>query len=31
MYFDGVIGKDGARVGVVLISPEKHIRPYSFV
>jgi len=30
MYFDGATRQDGAGVGVVLISPEKHILPYSF-
>jgi len=31
MYFNGAARQDGARAGVVLISPEKHILPYSFV
>ena len=31
MNFDGVARQDGIRVGVVLVSPEKHILPYSFV
>jgi len=31
MYFDGAARHDGARVGVALVSPEKHILPYSFV
>ena len=30
MYFDGAARQDGAGAGVVLISPEKHILPYSF-
>jgi len=30
MYFDGAARQDGAGVGVVLVSPEKHILPYSF-
>jgi len=30
MYFDGAARQEGARAGVVLVSPEKHILPYSF-
>ena len=30
MYFDGAARQDGAGAGVVLISPKKHIIPYSF-
>jgi len=30
MYLDGVAQQDGAEAGVLLISPEKHILPYSF-
>ncbi|TYK03499.1 uncharacterized protein E5676_scaffold121G001200 [Cucumis melo var. makuwa] len=30
MYFDGAARRSGARVGIVLISPEKHMLPYSF-
>jgi len=30
MYFYGVARQDGAGAGVVLVSPEKHILPYSF-
>ena len=30
MYFDGAARQDGAGAGVVLLSPEKHILPYSF-
>jgi len=30
MYFDGAARHDGARVGVILVSLEKHILPYSF-
>ena len=30
MYFDGPAWQDSARVGVALVSPEKHILPYSF-
>jgi len=31
MYLDGTTRQDGARAGLVLISPEKHILLYSFV
>jgi len=31
MFFDGATRRDGARVGVVLVSSEKHILPFSFV
>ena len=31
MFFDGVARRDGAGARVVLISPKKHILPYSFV
>jgi len=31
MYFNGAAGRDGAGAGVVFVSPEKHILPYSFV
>ncbi|KAL4021742.1 hypothetical protein IC575_020556 [Cucumis melo] len=30
MYFDGVARRSGARAGIVLISSEKHMLPYSF-
>ena len=30
MYFDGAARQDGVRLGVVLVSHEKHILPYSF-
>ncbi|KAL2944011.1 Gypsy retrotransposon integrase-like protein 1 [Bienertia sinuspersici] len=30
LYFDGAARKDGAGAGIVLVSPEKHILPYSF-
>jgi len=30
MYFNGAAPQDGAGAGVVLVSPEKHILPYSF-
>ncbi|KAA0056392.1 uncharacterized protein E5676_scaffold120G002680 [Cucumis melo var. makuwa] len=30
MYFDGTTRRSGARAGIVLISPEKHMLPYSF-
>jgi len=30
MYFDGVVQHDGAGVRVVLVSPKKHILPYSY-
>ena len=31
MYIDGAARRDGGGAGVVLVSPEKHILPYSFV
>jgi len=31
MHFDGAARCDGAGAGVVFVSPEKHILPYSFV
>ncbi|XP_074290312.1 uncharacterized protein LOC141617041 [Silene latifolia] len=31
MYFDGAARQDGAGAGVVFISPEKHLVPYSFI
>ena len=31
MFFDGATRHNGARAGLVLVSPEKHIFPYSFV
>jgi len=31
MYFDSAARRDGAGAGVVFVSPEKHILPYSFV
>ncbi|KAA0053188.1 uncharacterized protein E5676_scaffold2510G00430 [Cucumis melo var. makuwa] len=30
MYFDGAARRSGARAGIVLISHEKHMLPYSF-
>ena len=30
MDYNGATRQDGARAGVILVSPEKHIRPYSF-
>ncbi|KAL0539474.1 hypothetical protein IC582_023686 [Cucumis melo] len=30
MYFDGITRRSGAGAGIVLISPEKHMLPYSF-
>ncbi|KAA0065385.1 uncharacterized protein E6C27_scaffold17G00500 [Cucumis melo var. makuwa] len=30
MYFDGAARRDGAGAGIVLISPRKHMLPYSF-
>jgi len=30
LYFDGAAQQDSTRVGVVLVSPEKHILTYSF-
>ncbi|TYK01744.1 uncharacterized protein E5676_scaffold775G00730 [Cucumis melo var. makuwa] len=30
MYFDGAPRRSGAGAGIVLISPEKHMLPYSF-
>uniref|UniRef100_A0A803N2Y1 RNase H type-1 domain-containing protein n=2 Tax=Chenopodium quinoa TaxID=63459 RepID=A0A803N2Y1_CHEQI len=31
MYFDGAARQDDAGAGVVFVSPEKHVLPYSFV
>ena len=31
MHFDGAARRDGNGAGVVFVSPEKHILPYSFV
>ena len=31
IFFDDAARHDGARVGVVFVSPEKHIIPYSFI
>jgi len=31
MFFDGVMQRDGAGAGIVLVSPKKHILPYSFI
>jgi len=31
MYFDRAPQHDGVRVGVIRVSPKKHILPYSFV
>jgi len=31
MFFDGAVRQDAVGAGVVLVSPEKHILPYSFV
>ncbi|XP_074264407.1 uncharacterized protein LOC141586903 [Silene latifolia] len=31
IYFDGAARQDGAGAGVVFISPEKHLVPYSFI
>ncbi|MCQ7416414.1 ribonuclease HI family protein, partial [Salmonella enterica] len=31
MYFDGAARRSGAGAGIVFISPEKHMLPYSFV
>jgi len=31
MHFDGAARREGAGAGVVFVSPEKHILPYSFV
>jgi len=31
MHFDGTARRNGAGAGVVFVSPEKHILPYSFV
>jgi len=31
MFFNGAAWRDSVRAGVVLVSPEKHILPYSFV
>ncbi|KAA0036761.1 uncharacterized protein E6C27_scaffold20G00420 [Cucumis melo var. makuwa] len=31
MYFDGATRRSGAGTGIVLISSEKHMLPYSFV
>ncbi|XP_074301285.1 uncharacterized protein LOC141632659 [Silene latifolia] len=30
MYFDGAVRRDGAGAGVVIISPQNHVMPYSF-
>ena len=30
MYFDGAARRNGAGAGVIFISPEKHMLPYSF-
>ncbi|KAA0062740.1 uncharacterized protein E5676_scaffold523G00210 [Cucumis melo var. makuwa] len=30
MYFDGVVRRSGAGADIILISPEKHMLPYSF-
>ncbi|KAL0539564.1 hypothetical protein IC582_023780 [Cucumis melo] len=30
MFFDGAARRNGASVGIVFISPEKHMLPYSF-
>ncbi|KAA0055192.1 uncharacterized protein E5676_scaffold640G00250 [Cucumis melo var. makuwa] len=30
MYFDGAARRSGARAGIILMSPEKHMLPYSF-
>ncbi|XP_034197970.1 uncharacterized protein LOC117613470 [Prunus dulcis] len=30
MFFDGSARKDGAGAGVVFVSPERHVLPYSF-
>ena len=30
MYFDGAARRSGAGVGIIFISPEKHMLPYSF-
>jgi len=31
MFLDGVAQQDGAGAGIVLVSPEKHILPFSFI
>jgi len=31
MFFDDATRHDGAEAGVVLVSPDEHIFPYSFV
>jgi len=31
MFFDGVARQDSVGVGVVFVSPKKHILPYSFI
>jgi len=31
MFFDSAVWRDGAGAGIVLVSLEKHILPYSFV
>jgi len=31
MFFDGAARQDGAGAGVVLVSLERHILPYSFI
>ncbi|KAI5348896.1 hypothetical protein L3X38_001783 [Prunus dulcis] len=30
MFFDGLAGIDGVGAGVVFVSPERHVLPYSF-
>ncbi|XP_074300412.1 uncharacterized protein LOC141631672 [Silene latifolia] len=30
MYFDGAARKDGAGAGIVFVTPQKHLMPYSF-
>src|ERR1051325_7171986 len=30
MYFDGAARRKGAGVGIIFVSPERHILPYSF-
>jgi len=31
MFFDGGVRWNGAGAGAMLVSPEKHILPYSFI